>query len=148
MIPSSLATIADRVRELRAFQSRWMMYLDPPEHTRLRSLVSKTFTAATVATMHERIQELVDELLARGRDAGAFDVVQELARPLPALVIADLIGLPQGMFQCWSDGIAAGMLLSTRGQDALDGPTEAHRCQRELIAYFQTLIASRRVPTL
>src|SRR5437879_6320728 len=59
-----LASIESEVRELREFQSRWMMYLDPPDHTRLRSLVSRAFTAATVANMRGRIQALVDDLLA------------------------------------------------------------------------------------
>ena len=148
VIPTSLASIADRLRELRTFQARWMMYLDPPEHTRLRALVSKSFTASTVASLRERIQGLVDDLLAAGRQSGSLDVVQDFARPLPALVIADLIGLPREdrtIFQSWSDGIAAGMVLSVRGQSALDGLIEAHRCQRELISYFKTLIASRRV---
>ena len=147
VIPMSLASIGERVRELRVFQGRWMMYLDPPEHTRLRTLVSKSFTAATVASMRERIQLLVDDLLAIGRESGAFDVVRDFARPLPALVIADLIGLPREdrtIFQGWSDGIAAGMVLSTRGQSALDGLIEAHRCQGELIAYFEALIEERR----
>lgn len=147
VIPASLASVAERVRELRTFQGRWMMYLDPPEHTRLRALVSKSFTAGTVANMRERIQGLVDDLLATARESGTFDVVQDFARPLPALVIADLIGLPREdrtIFQSWSDGIAAGMVLSARGQAALDGLIEAHRCQRELMAYFEALIASRR----
>lgn len=47
VIPASLASIAEHMRELRTFQGRWMMYLDPPEHTRLRALVSKSFTAST-----------------------------------------------------------------------------------------------------
>ena len=126
VIPMSLASIGERVRELRVFQARWMMYLDPPEHTRLRALVSKSFTAATVASMREQIQLLVDDLLGTGRESGGFDVVRDLARPLPALVIADLIGLPREdrtIFQAWSDGIAAGMVLSTHGQNALDGLT-------------------------
>ncbi len=147
VIPTSLASIAERLRELRTFQARWMMYLDPPEHTRLRALVSKSFTASTVASLRARIQGLVDDLLATGRQSGSLDVVREFARPLPALVIADLIGLPREdrtIFQSWSDGIAAGMVLSVRGQSALDGLIEAHRCQRELISYFETLIASRR----
>ena len=146
-IPSSLAGIADCLRELRTFQARWMMYLDPPEHTRLRSLVSKSFTASTVANLRGRIQGLVDDLLAAGRQSGGFDVIRDFARPLPALVIADLIGLPREdriMFQSWSDGIAAGMVLSTRGQDALEALIEAHRCQRELISYFESLVAGRR----
>ena len=95
VIPTSLASIADRLRELRTFQARWMMYLDPPEHTRLRALVSKSFTASTVSSLRGRIQGLVDDLLARGRQSGSFDVVRDFARPLPALVIADLIGLPR-----------------------------------------------------
>ena len=147
VIPATLASIAERVRELRTFQARWMMYLDPPEHTRLRALVGKSFTAGTVANMRARIQGLVDDLLATGRQSGTFDVVRDFARALPALVIADLIGLPREdrtIFQSWSDGIAAGMVLSTRSQGALDGLIEAHRCQSELIAYFEALIASRR----
>jgi cytochrome P450 len=98
--------------------------------------------------MRGRIQALVDDLLAHARETGRLDVVQDLARPLPALVIADLIGMPREdrkTFQAWSDGIAAGMVLSTRGQDAIDGLKEAHRSQRELIAYVGTLVASRRV---
>jgi cytochrome P450 len=147
VVPNSLASIGERVRELRAFQARWMMYLDPPEHTRLRALVSKSFTSSTVANLRERIQGIVDELLAACRESGTYDVIKDFARPLPALVIADLIGLPREdriEFQSWSDGIAAGMVLSTRGPGALEGLTEAHRCQTELIAYFESLIASRR----
>ena len=144
----ALASIESEVRELREFQSRWMMYLDPPDHTRLRSLVSSGIHGRDRRSMRGRIQALVNELLAPAREAGKLDVVQDLARPLPALVIADLIGMPREdrkTFQAWSDGIAAGMVLSTRGQDAIDGLKEAHRSQRELIAYFGTLVASRRV---
>src|SRR3954470_18743043 len=46
-VPRSLAGIGEQLRELRAFQSRWMLYLDPPEHSRLRSLVNRSFTAAS-----------------------------------------------------------------------------------------------------
>jgi cytochrome P450 family 109 len=123
-----------------------MLYLDPPEHTRLRALVNSSFTAATVARMRVRIQALVDGLLSPFAGGARFDVVQDFARPLPALVIADILGLPpedRTMFQSWSDGIAAGMVLST-GQDAIDGLTEAHRCQRELIRYFEDMIRARR----
>ena len=145
-VPRSLAAIGEQLRELRAFQSRWMLYLDAPEHTRLRSLVNKSFTAATAARMRGRIQGLIDELLSPYVDGGRFDVIQDFARPLPALVIADILGLPpqdRALLQEWSDGIAAGMVLST-GQDAIDGLTEAHRCQGELIRYFEDMIRVRR----
>jgi pimeloyl-[acyl-carrier protein] synthase len=143
----SLASIATEVREIRQFQGRWMMHLDPPEHTRLRTLVSKAFTATRVEALRETVQALTDELLSHAREAGYVDLVQDLARPLPALVIGDLLGVPRedrSTLQVWSDGIAAGMVLSGRGQAALDGFREAHRCQRELVGYFQALIALRR----
>src|SRR5437879_1452531 len=145
-VPRSLAAIGEQLRKLRAFQSRWMLYLDAPEHTRLRSLVNKSFTAATAARMRGRIQGLIDELLSPYVDGGRFDVIQDFARPLPALVIADILGLPpqdRALLQEWSDGIAAGIVLST-GQDAIDGLTEAHRCQGELIRYFEDMIRVRR----
>ena len=148
-IPRALLPVADELRELRAFQSRWMLYVDPPEHTRLRGLINRSFTAATVAGMRGRVQNLVDELLRPWKDGAPFDLVRDFARPLPALVIADILGLPpedRSLFQTWSDGIAAGMVLSTR-QDAIGGISEAHQAQRELIGYFQQMIALRRLPS-
>src|SRR5205823_1838445 len=81
-------------------------------NTRLRSLVNKSFTAATAARMRGRIQGLIDELLSPYVDGGRFDVIQDFARPLPVLVIADILGLPpqdRALLQEWSDGIAAGI---------------------------------------
>jgi cytochrome P450 len=145
-VPRSLAAIAEQLRELRAFQSRWMLYLDPPEHTRLRSLVNNSFTAVAVARMRDRVQALVDGLLLPYVGGSRFDAVQDFARPLPALVIADILGLPsedRTLFQTWSDGIAAGMVLSN-GQEAVGGLMEAHRSQGELISYFRDMIRARR----
>ena len=123
-----------------------MLYLDPPEHTRLRSLVNNSFTAVAVARMRDRVQALVDGLLLPYVGGSRFDAVQDFARPLPALVIADILGLPsedRTLFQTWSDGIAAGMVLST-GQEAVGGLMEAHRSQGELISYFRDMIRARR----
>ena len=134
----SLADIATEVREIREFQARWMMHLDPPEHTRLRTLASGAFTAARADGLRKTVQDLADELLSPAREAGYIDLVQDLARPLPALVIGDLLGVPREdrpTLQVWSDGIAAGMVLSGRGQAALDGFREAHRTQREFVDY-------------
>lgn len=145
-VPLSLRAIGEELRELRGFQALWLLYADPPEHTRLRALVSKAFTPLVVERLGERVQDLVDQLLAVGWQTGRLDLVRDLAYPLPALVIADLLGLPAAdreMFQGWSDDIAAGMpLFLTR--DALDGLRRAHHSQCELMAYFRGLIAERR----
>jgi cytochrome P450 len=72
-----------------------MLVLDPPDHTRLRSLVTKAFTARRVADMRPRIKALVDQQLDRVQDNGAMDVMRDLAHRLPVIVICDMLGIPE-----------------------------------------------------
>jgi len=72
-----------------------MLNLDPPDHHRLRRLVSKVFTPATVEQLRPRIQELVDEHLDAA-DPAEFDLIAGLAFPLPFIVISEMLGLPEG----------------------------------------------------
>jgi len=72
-----------------------MLVLDPPDHTRLRSLVTKAFTARRVADMRPRIRKLVDEQLDRVIDKGSMDVIRDLAHRLPVIVICDMLGIPE-----------------------------------------------------
>ena len=72
-----------------------MLVLDPPDHTRLRSLVTKAFTARRVADMRTRIKALVDQQLDRVQDKGAMDVMRDLAHRLPVIVICDMLGIPE-----------------------------------------------------
>jgi cytochrome P450 len=144
-IPRSLEPIADELRELRRFQAHWLLYLDPPDHTRLRGLLATAFTPERAARLRPRIQDLIDQLLT-DTPSGELEVMRDLARPLPVLVIAELLGLPaedRGLFRGWSDGIAGGMLLQG-GPDAVARLREAHHCQLELIAYFRELIRRRQ----
>ena len=75
--------------------SRTMLVLDPPDHTRLRSLVNKAFTARRVADMRPRIKTLVDEQIDRVIDLGEMDVIRYLAHRLPVIVICDMLGIPE-----------------------------------------------------
>jgi hypothetical protein len=72
-----------------------MLYRDPPDHRRLRAAVSRAFTPRAMETWRPRVQ-LVDELLDRVQDAGAMDVIADLAAPLPVAVIGELLGVPPG----------------------------------------------------
>jgi cytochrome P450 len=72
-----------------------MLVLDPPDHTRLRGLVNKAFTARRVADMRPRIKALVDQQLDRVIDKGEMDVVRDLAHRLPVIVICDMLGIPE-----------------------------------------------------
>jgi cytochrome P450 len=72
-----------------------MLNRDPPAHTRLRRLVSKVFTPRAVERLRPRIETLVDEALDRAEDQGGFDLIAELAFPLPFVVISEMLGMPE-----------------------------------------------------
>ncbi|HEV7545664.1 MAG TPA: cytochrome P450 [Reyranella sp.] len=74
---------------------RTMLVLDPPDHTRLRALVTKAFTARRVADMRPRIKAQVDAQLDRVIDKGEMDVMRDLAHRLPVIVICDMLGIPE-----------------------------------------------------
>ena len=85
-----------------------MITKDPPEHTRLRKLVSKAFTPRMVSQLEPRIRVITDELLDAVIDKGAFDLVQDLAYPLPVIVIAEMLGVDperRDDFKRWSDDV-------------------------------------------
>jgi cytochrome P450 len=75
--------------------SRAMLELDPPEHTRLRRLVSKAFTPRMIERLRDRAVVLVDASLDRAQSAGGMELMDELAFPLPFAVITELLGMPQ-----------------------------------------------------
>ncbi|MGH3388685.1 MAG: cytochrome P450 [Actinomadura sp.] len=84
--------------------------LDPPDHTRLRRLVSKAFGARLIERQRPRIETLVDELLAGA--TGRVDLISAFAYPLPVIVISELLGVPpedQERFKGWSDALARGL---------------------------------------
>jgi cytochrome P450 len=79
-----------------ALVNRMLLMSDPPDHERLRRLVSRAFTPRTMEAMRPRIAELADELVARFAGRGSADLIREFAFPLPAMVICELLGVPAG----------------------------------------------------
>lgn len=118
-----------------------MIMMDPPRHTQLRSLVNRAFTRRRIADREEAIRGIARDLVEALADAGGGDLVEDLAKPLPTIVIADLLGVPREdrkAFRHWSDQLV---------QDNPDDPAAATRAMEggaSLIAYFADLIAERR----
>jgi cytochrome P450 len=75
--------------------SRWMLQQDPPDHTRLRGLVVKAFTARRVEDMRPRIQQVVDRTLDRVEGRGHMDLIEDFAFRLPVTIICDMLGIPE-----------------------------------------------------
>jgi cytochrome P450 len=127
----------------------WMVVNDPPEHTRLRKLANAAFKAQQVAAMSEDIQTLVDELLDTFIGEGHTDLVEHFAYPLPAIVIAKMLGAPpedRNAFREWSDELAL-VAFGGGGDTRADRHERAMRGLEELLAYFRNLIErTRRSP--
>ncbi len=87
-------------------EPRSMLYRDPPDHTRLRSLVSRAFTPNAVGALRPRVEKIADDLLDRLHGADSFDVIDAIAYPLPVSVICEMLGVPRedrGPFREWSN---------------------------------------------
>ena len=126
--------------------SRWMVVTDPPVHTRLSRLASRAFRQQRVSAMSGWIGELVEELLDDFVASGGDDFLAGLAYPLPAAVIARMMGVPQqdrGMFQHWSDELAL-VAFGAGGQDRAGRYARALAGGRELQEYVGGLIERRR----
>ncbi|MFI6149175.1 cytochrome P450 [Streptomyces sp. NPDC051109] len=117
-----------------------MLRSDPPDHTRLRRLVSKAFTAHRVAQMRPRIQAVADRLLDAVVAAGRADLVADFALPLPVTVISELLGVPvdeRHEFQHWTDR------MIMRGAEPPD-PAVVNEAWQHMRGYVTELIGAKR----
>ena len=123
---------------------RWMLSQDPPDHTRLRGLVVKAFTARRVEDMRPSIQHIVDTSLERVAGRGHMDLIDEYAFRLPVIVICDMLGIPEEDREIFfvrerTGGRLLDPVPLTRAE--IDKANESHLAS---IAYFQRLFDLRR----
>lgn len=119
---------------------RTMLRADPPDHTRLRRLVSKAFTARRVAELEPRVQAVTDELLDAIVPAGRADLVEDFALPLPVTVISELLGVPVSDrydFQRWTDDM---VLQGPRPPD----PAKIEAAWKQMHGYLTALLDAKR----
>jgi cytochrome P450 len=127
---------------------RSFLSMDPPDHTRLRGLVSKAFTPRVIARLEPRIRELSRELLGQATSDGRreLDVVSQLAYPLPVQIISELLGVPpadRSRFAGWSASLVHSLQPSFGVADAA-GDAAAEQARTEFAGYFRELISDRR----
>ncbi|MCY4354660.1 MAG: cytochrome P450 [Truepera sp.] len=120
-----------------------MLFLDPPDHTRLRALVNKAFTPRAINALEPHIRSLVGTLLDDVGDPASFDLMEALAHPLPVIVIAEMLGVPpedRAQFRVWSNRRARLLepTISAQEREVAAAATEA------LDAYFRPIIKQRR----
>jgi cytochrome P450 len=133
----------DPAGPLRLHRRHWLLFQSADAHARLRKLITKVFTPRAVQALWPRIERLVDALLAPALERGSIEVIGELAYPLPATVICELLGVPEkdrGRNRTWAAAVAP--TLDPIVTDEQIAAAEA--AMREWDAYTRELMAERR----
>ncbi|MFD7661813.1 cytochrome P450 [Streptomyces sp. NPDC059788] len=132
-------------RALRTIVENWLVFLDPPRHTELRSLLGKEFSPSMVAGLRPRIAQIAHGLLERLGRHGEADLVEGFAAPFPILVICELLGVPPE-HQAWlrAEAVALQEASSTRSRNGTGGYARAEAAAREFDRYFREEVRRRR----
>lgn len=136
--------VRGEVQPVRDHYATWLVNLDPPDHTRLRGLVSQAFTPRMIENLRPFIQQTADELIEAALPRGRMELVAEFAQALPARVISQMLGVPpgdSGEFERWSQTISA--FLGT-GRPQADKARAAQRDMLAMSRFVQTLAEQRR----
>jgi pimeloyl-[acyl-carrier protein] synthase len=123
---------------------RWMVFADPPRHTRVRAAVRRAFTSTMVEQLRPSVEAATAAALASVRDRGRIEVLADLAVPVPAIVTADLLGLPRSDIELLKQWTVDMFALFGAGVASADTVRAAHRSLRASEAYFTDQIAHRR----
>ncbi len=121
-----------------------MLFLDPPAHSRVRGLASRAFTARRVEVLRSHIQDIASSLLDAVQDRGRMDVIKDLAYPLPAIVTAEMLGVPTSDWEqltAWSADFA--QVLGNFQHNPERAP-RVIRSLEEMCAYFRAAVREHR----
>jgi cytochrome P450 len=130
--------------EIITVLNNWIVFQDPPNHTRLRRLISKSFTPRTVAALEPEIEVLVNDLLNEAQKGDSFDLVSQFSFHLPAAVICLLLGIPlemKGNLKRWADGVAG---FSANARVTSEQAAHANAMAIEAKEYLFSLFAEIR----
>jgi len=127
----------------RLLRSSMMIATDPPDHTRLRSLVNRGFTPRRIAGLEPRLRQIAAACLDRVTPSGRMDLMRDFAIPFPVTVIAQLLGVEserREQFKHWSDTIVIGL----SGMSQQFGREEVRAAAEEMADYIDSILAARR----
>jgi pimeloyl-[acyl-carrier protein] synthase len=125
---------------IAAIMTQQMLFMDPPAHTRLRTLASKAFMPAQVERLRARIQQVVDQLLDAAQSTGRMEVIADFAEPLPAIITADMLGVDRAdhrKLKAWSSDFAE---VLGNFQHNPERSVRILKSLREMTEYFQDAV--------
>jgi len=132
-----------RYKALKEIQQHMMLFKNPPDHARLRMLVSRHFTPAKIETFRPNIEKIAHNLLDEIKNKNKIDVISDFAFPFASLVIAKIIGIPDDdkhMFREWALSLIQSIDLTRSRRSIIDG----NKTTLKMLAFFKDLIQIRR----
>ncbi|MGA8283480.1 MAG: cytochrome P450 [Candidatus Sulfotelmatobacter sp.] len=130
--------------ELARMLGLWLIFMDPPEHTRLRKLLNKGFSPAAIEGLRPQVEAIVDEMLKPLRHGAEVDLMHEFANPMPVRIILEMLGIPQELrdtFVNWSRAIA---VFRGSPDRTVEQTRDAQDALIALTDFFKKTVAERR----
>jgi len=131
-------------KELARMLSLWMIFMDPPEHTRLRKLLNKGFSATAVEALRPQVAAIVSGMLKPLQPGTEIDLMSQFAHPMPVRIISELMGVPQALHGTFVEASRAIAVFRGNPNRTVE---EAHAAQNaliELTEFFRKTVADRR----
>src|SRR5205823_4503220 len=122
-----------------------MLFLDPPSHTRIRGLASAAFTAGRVAVLRSHIRDIAKSLLKSFSTSGRVELISELAEPLPAIVTAEMLGVPvedHRQLKSWSQDFAE---MLGNFQHNPDRTSRILKSTEDMTSYFRSVMKTEKL---
>jgi cytochrome P450 len=143
LLPLPLSRQAE-FSELAHMLSLWLIFMDPPEHTRLRKLLNKGFSAAAVEGLRPQAEAIVDQMLTPLQHGTQVDLMREFANPMPVRIISELLGVPQAMYGTFVNASRAIAAFRGNPNRTVEDAQAAQDALIELTEFFRKTVAERR----
>ena len=130
--------------ELARMMGLWLIFMDPPEHTRLRKLLNKGFSAAAVEGLRPRAEAIVEQMLAGLKTGSEVELMREFANPMPVRIISELLGVPQALHGTFVNASRAIAVFRGSPNRTVEEARAAQNALVELTEFFRKTVAERR----
>ncbi len=130
--------------ELARMLSLWLIFMDPPEHTRLRKLLNKGFSQAAVEGLRPQVEAIVDEMLKPLQHGSEVELMREIANPMPVRIILEMLGIPQEMRETFVDWSRAIAVFRGNPNRTVEEAQAAQDALTALTEFFRKTVAERR----
>jgi cytochrome P450 len=143
LLPLPLSRQAE-FSELARMLSLWLIFMDPPEHSRLRKLLNKGFAPAAIEALRPQVEAVVDRMLKPLRRGAEVDVMRDFANPMPVKVISEMMGVPETLHDTFVDWSRAIALFRGSPNRTVEHARAAQDALIQLTEYFRKTVAERK----